>query len=291
MTCPALKPGPARAASWSWSSAGRSTPLSWSPWRPTRADGSCGWVEVADVSRTANTAPAAPVAILAAGAVFVVLETSATSTHPQHLSAGLPPRRRPRRRRRPFRRRPRPRRGRPDRVQCGQVTAVGDSVMLDYQDPLKTAIPGVNVDAAVSRQNGPTDEGILQSASRPPASSAGMSSSGWERTGHHGLGLRQHDGDSQWRLAPVVFVERARRSDRGRTPTTPCWPAARAGIRMPSWPTGRRWPPRTPGGSARTAPTSPSTARAPWPSHNWWRRRSPPAEPQGRRGGNRGTVV
>ena len=35
---------------------------------------------------------------------------------------------------------------------AGQVTAVGDSVMLDYQDPLKTAIPGINVDAAVSRQ-------------------------------------------------------------------------------------------------------------------------------------------
>jgi len=34
----------------------------------------------------------------------------------------------------------------------GQVTAVGDSVMLDYQDPLKAAIPGINVDAAVSRQ-------------------------------------------------------------------------------------------------------------------------------------------
>ena len=35
---------------------------------------------------------------------------------------------------------------------AGQVTAVGDSVMLDYQDPLKTSIPGVNVDASVSRQ-------------------------------------------------------------------------------------------------------------------------------------------
>jgi hypothetical protein len=35
---------------------------------------------------------------------------------------------------------------------AGQVTAVGDSVMLDYEDPLKSAIPGVNVDAAVSRQ-------------------------------------------------------------------------------------------------------------------------------------------
>jgi hypothetical protein len=35
---------------------------------------------------------------------------------------------------------------------AGQVTAVGDSVMLDYQDPLKASIPGIQVDAAVSRQ-------------------------------------------------------------------------------------------------------------------------------------------
>jgi hypothetical protein len=35
---------------------------------------------------------------------------------------------------------------------AGHVTAVGDSVMLDYQDPLKTDIPGVSVDASVSRQ-------------------------------------------------------------------------------------------------------------------------------------------
>ena len=35
---------------------------------------------------------------------------------------------------------------------AGHVTAVGDSVMLDYQSPLQTDIPGINVDAAVSRQ-------------------------------------------------------------------------------------------------------------------------------------------
>ena len=34
----------------------------------------------------------------------------------------------------------------------GHVTAVGDSVMLDYQGPLQTDIPGINVNAAVSRQ-------------------------------------------------------------------------------------------------------------------------------------------
>jgi hypothetical protein len=34
----------------------------------------------------------------------------------------------------------------------GKVTAVGDSVMIDYQDPLRFVIPGISVDAAVSRQ-------------------------------------------------------------------------------------------------------------------------------------------
>ena len=32
------------------------------------------------------------------------------------------------------------------------VTAVGDSIMVDYQDSLRTDVPGVNVDAAVARQ-------------------------------------------------------------------------------------------------------------------------------------------
>lgn len=45
---------------------------------------------------------------------------------------------------------------------AGQVTAVGDSVMLDYQDPLKASIPGIQVDAAVSRQWA-DGEAVLQS--------------------------------------------------------------------------------------------------------------------------------
>ena len=104
----------------------------------------------------------AAVALVAAGAVFVILETSATSTHTQDPSALSHPRAttttastvppttttttRP---------------AGPG-FNAGQVTAVGDSVMLDYQDPLKTAIPGINVDAAVSRQWS-DGEGILQS--------------------------------------------------------------------------------------------------------------------------------
>ena len=35
---------------------------------------------------------------------------------------------------------------------AGKVTAVGDSVMLDYQDPLQADIRGIDVQAAVSRQ-------------------------------------------------------------------------------------------------------------------------------------------
>ena len=42
-----------------------------------------------------------------------------------------------------------------------QITAVGDSIMVDYQDPLKVDIPGVTVDAVVGRQ-WTTGESILQ---------------------------------------------------------------------------------------------------------------------------------
>jgi hypothetical protein len=45
---------------------------------------------------------------------------------------------------------------------AGHVTAVGDSVMLDYQVPLEAAVPGINVDAAVSRQWS-DGEAVLQS--------------------------------------------------------------------------------------------------------------------------------
>jgi hypothetical protein len=41
-----------------------------------------------------------------------------------------------------------------------RVTAIGDSVTLDYQTPLETDLPGVDVDAAVSRQWG-TGEAIV----------------------------------------------------------------------------------------------------------------------------------
>jgi hypothetical protein len=88
--------------------------------------------------------------VVAGVATFVVLETSATSTSTHHLSAVARSKEtttstaptttttttRP----------PGP------GFNAGQVTAVGDSVMLDYQDPLQSSIPGVAVNAAVSRQ-------------------------------------------------------------------------------------------------------------------------------------------
>jgi hypothetical protein len=44
---------------------------------------------------------------------------------------------------------------------AGHVTAIGDSVMIDYEVPLRADIPGVAVQDAVSRQWG-TGESILQ---------------------------------------------------------------------------------------------------------------------------------
>jgi lysophospholipase L1-like esterase len=101
------------------------------------------------------------VALLAGGAAFLVLETSATSTPAHDLATSTQPKAtattastaptttttttQP----------PGP------GFNVGQVTAIGDSVMLDYQDPLKTSIPGINVDASVSRQWS-AGESILQ---------------------------------------------------------------------------------------------------------------------------------
>ena len=90
------------------------------------------------------------VAVLAAVTTFVVLETSATSTPTHHLSAATRPTASTTSTA-PTTTTTTTRPAGPG-FNAGQVTAVGDSVMLDYQDPLKTSIPGINVDAAVSRQ-------------------------------------------------------------------------------------------------------------------------------------------
>jgi hypothetical protein len=45
---------------------------------------------------------------------------------------------------------------------AGHVTAVGDSVMIDYQTPLEADIPGITVQAAVSEQWGAGEEELSQ---------------------------------------------------------------------------------------------------------------------------------
>ena len=91
------------------------------------------------------------VAVLAAATTFVVLESSATSKSSHHLAAATHSKATT------TSTAPTPTTTTTTRpagpgFNAGHVTAVGDSVMLDYQDPLQAAIPGINVLAAVSRQ-------------------------------------------------------------------------------------------------------------------------------------------
>ena len=90
------------------------------------------------------------VAVLAAATTFVVLETSATSKSSHHLAATTHPKATTTSTA-PTTTTTTTRPAGPG-FNTGHVTAVGDSVMLDYQDPLQAAIPGIDVDAAVSRQ-------------------------------------------------------------------------------------------------------------------------------------------
>ena len=90
------------------------------------------------------------VAVLAAATTFVVLETSATSKSSHHLAAATHPKATTTSTA-PTTTTTTTRPAGPG-FNAGHATAVGDSVMLDYQDPLQAAIPGIDVDAAVSRQ-------------------------------------------------------------------------------------------------------------------------------------------
>jgi hypothetical protein len=90
------------------------------------------------------------VALLAAATIFVVLESSATSKSSHHLAAATHPKATTTSTA-PTTTTTTTRPAGPG-FDAGHVTAVGDSVMLDYQDPLQAAIPGIDVDAAVSRQ-------------------------------------------------------------------------------------------------------------------------------------------
>jgi len=90
------------------------------------------------------------VAVLVAATTFIVLESSATSKSSHHLAAATHPTATTTSTA-PTTTTTTTRPAGPG-FNVGHVTAIGDSVMLDYQDALQTAIPGVDVDAAVSRQ-------------------------------------------------------------------------------------------------------------------------------------------
>ena len=90
------------------------------------------------------------VAVLAAVTTFVVLETSAPLTSTHHLSAVTRPTASTTSTAPPTTTTTTRPAG--PGFNVGQVTAIGDSVMLDYQDPLQTSIPGITVNASVSRQ-------------------------------------------------------------------------------------------------------------------------------------------
>jgi hypothetical protein len=92
------------------------------------------------------------VAVVAAATIFVVLDTSATSTSTHHLSATTRPTATTTSAAPPTTTTTTTTRPAGPGFDVGQVTAIGDSVMLDYQDPLQTSIPGINVNASVSRQ-------------------------------------------------------------------------------------------------------------------------------------------
>jgi hypothetical protein len=99
------------------------------------------------------------VAILGAVTTFIVLETSATPTSTHHLSAVTRPTASTTSTA-PTTTTTTTRPAGPG-FDVGHVTAIGDSVMLDYQDPLQASIPGINVNASVSRQWS-AGESILQ---------------------------------------------------------------------------------------------------------------------------------
>ena len=76
--------------------------------------------------------------------------------------------------------------------------------MLDYQDPLKTAIPGIDVDAAVSRQWADGETVLQQMKAAGQLGSlviVGLGTNG-PITCHR---FRHHDGDPE-RASRVVFV-------------------------------------------------------------------------------------
>ena len=135
----------------------------------------------------------------------------------------------------------------------GPVTAVGDSIMLDIQPELTADLPGVTVDGLVSRQ---FEAGIGVVQADRAAGTLGrvlVVELGTNGVGHL-VRRRRHDAGGQG-VSRVVFVNVCVPRDwaAGDNAVLAAGVARYSGVAV--WPTGTRWPPRTPSGSRPTRST------------------------------------
>ncbi len=153
---------------------------------------------------------------------------------------------------------------------AGHVTAVGDSVMLDYQSALQTDIPGIAIDAAVSRQwsdGVQILEGLKSSGQLGAEVIVGLGSNGPITTADFDAMMQVLGGASR-----VLFVNT--HVDRPwQDPNNAV--LANGATRIRTWwsPTGRPWPRRILAGLALTARISRSMVPGRWPWRCWSRRR------------------
>jgi hypothetical protein len=98
---------------------------------------------------------------------------------------------------------------------AGGVYAVGDSVMLDAQEPLQTCVPAMQVNAAVSRQWSDGETLLSQVMAGPSPPSVVVGCIGDKRT-HHRRRLQRHDDDVEGQHVLVHLLDPARAGYDGR---------------------------------------------------------------------------
>ena len=146
------------------------------------------------------------------------------------------------------------------RVPGGQVTAVGDSVMLASATALEAALPGVYIDAKIDRQ---MQTGLTLIRSLADASASGTSS--WSASARTAASPPASSGscsEPSGRAASSCWSARSARSP-GSTRSTRRSPRPPGAASTPNWPTGtrpsrpvRRCSGRTASTRARRAPAS-----------------------------------
>ena len=157
------------------------------------------------------------------------------------------------------------------RFVADHVTAVGDSITIDAQGDMETDIPGVNVQAGVSRQ-WYQGEDILQQLKSDGQLGAvvvvGLSTNGPITTADFSSMMSILSGASRVVFVNIVVGQSWQNANNA------VLAAGVAQYPRPSWPTGRRSRRRTRDGSTPTAPTCRSAGLGPrrWP--HWWPARS-----------------